>query len=115
MVLRGSAGANAVGPTNLASDCSVTCATATNCVTWSTGIARFNAYAIGTVPTRISMIKPMPFWPSLEPCANDTPVQVSTSNPRIHHGGGFPAFGRFVQFLVFHQCAQRQQQQRGDR
>ena len=26
------------------------------------------------------MIRPMPFWPSLEPCENDTPVQVSTSS-----------------------------------
>ncbi len=34
------------------------------------------------------MISPMPFWPSLEPCAKDTPVQVRISRPRIHHGGG---------------------------
>ena len=30
----------------------------------------------------------MPFCPSLEPCAKLTPVQVSTSVPRIHQGGG---------------------------
>ena len=33
------------------------------------------------------MINPMPFWPSFEPCAKLTPVQVSTSSPRIHGGG----------------------------
>jgi len=39
------------------------------------------------------MISPMPFWPSFEPCANDTPVQVNTRMPRIHHGGGWLPFG----------------------
>src|ERR1051326_1608909 len=34
------------------------------------------------------MIRPMPFCPSLDPCANETPVQVNTSKPRIHSGGG---------------------------
>jgi hypothetical protein len=43
---------------------------------------------MGTVPIRISMINPMPFWPSFEPWAKLTPVHVSTSRPRIHHGGG---------------------------
>src|SRR5262249_58215793 len=42
----------------------------------------------GTVPIKISMISPMPFWPSLEPCANDTPVQVRIRIARIHNGGG---------------------------
>src|SRR5271166_2729936 len=34
------------------------------------------------------MIRPMPFCPSLEPCAKLTPVQVSTSRQRIQNGGG---------------------------
>ena len=34
------------------------------------------------------MMRPMPFWPSLEPWKNETPVQVSTSSARIHNGGG---------------------------
>ncbi len=34
------------------------------------------------------MMRPMPFWPSLEPCANETPVQVAMRRPRIHTGGG---------------------------
>ena len=87
---------------------------ATNCVIWSAGIARLSAYAIGTVPTRISMIRPMPFWPSFEPCANDTPVQVSTSRPRIHHGGGVLPLGASYSCLVLDERAQRQQQQRGE-
>src|SRR5208282_2906949 len=43
---------------------------------------------VGTVPTRISIISPMPFWPSFDPCAKLTPVQVSTSSARIQNGGG---------------------------
>src|SRR5215472_12660337 len=39
------------------------------------------------------MIRPMPFWPSFEPCAKLTPVQVSTRRPRIHHGGGVAPSG----------------------
>ena len=39
------------------------------------------------------MMRPMPFWPSLEPWANETPVQVAMSVPRIHHGGGLLPFG----------------------
>ncbi|MCY1175494.1 hypothetical protein D9M71_661470 [compost metagenome] len=34
------------------------------------------------------MIRPMPFCPSLEPWAKDTPVQVRINSPRIHQGGG---------------------------
>ena len=52
-----------------------------------------SAEEIGTVPTRMSMIRPMPFWPSLEPCAKDTPPQVRIRMPRIHHGGATPGFG----------------------
>jgi len=29
----------------------------------------------------------------LEPCENDTPVQVRISRPRIHHGGGVAPLG----------------------
>ena len=39
------------------------------------------------------MISPIPFWPSLEPCAKLTPVQVSVRMLRIHSGGGEPVFG----------------------
>ena len=35
-----------------------------------------------------SIMSPMPFCPSFDPCANDTPVQVRISRPRIHAGGG---------------------------
>ena len=34
------------------------------------------------------MIRPMPFWPSFEPCAKLTPVQVAIRMLRIHSGGG---------------------------
>ena len=34
------------------------------------------------------MMRPMPFWPSLEPWKNETRVQVRTSRPRIQSGGG---------------------------
>ncbi len=34
------------------------------------------------------MISPIPFWPSFEPCAKLTPVQVDTSTARIQRGGG---------------------------
>ena len=39
------------------------------------------------------MIRPMPFWPSLEPCAKLTPVQVRISRLRIHSGGAFGPSG----------------------
>src|SRR5579872_3206898 len=51
------------------------------------------ANAAGTMPTRMSTMSPMPFWPSLEPCAKLTPVQVSISRPRIHMGGALPGSG----------------------
>ena len=57
------------------------------------GMARFSAKAVGAAPIRISMIRPMPFCPSLPPCENDTPVQVRISRPRIHSGGGFLPWG----------------------
>src|SRR6516165_7625868 len=34
------------------------------------------------------MIRPMPFCPSFDPWKKLTPVQVSTSKPRIQNGGG---------------------------
>src|SRR3984885_2869242 len=36
----------------------------------------------------ISMMRPMPFWPSLPPWKKLTPLQVRISKPRIHRGGG---------------------------
>src|SRR5262249_56217274 len=42
------------------------------------------------------MINPMPFCPSLDPCAKLTPVQVRISNERIQNGGGrFPSGERY--------------------
>ena len=51
-------------------------------------MAWFSAYVVGTVPMRMSMMRPMPFWPSFEPWKKLTPVQVSISKPRIQNGGG---------------------------
>src|SRR6201992_3022726 len=42
---------------------------------------------------RMSMMSPIPFWPSLEPWAKLTPVQVRTSRPRIQKGGGASPLG----------------------
>ena len=39
------------------------------------------------------MINPTPFWPSLEPWATLTPVQVTMSTARIHQGGGSSPLG----------------------
>src|ERR1700712_4759895 len=39
------------------------------------------------------MISPMPFWPSLPPWKNETPVQVKIKMPRIHQGGGAALLG----------------------
>src|SRR5580704_8526180 len=84
-VPRGSAGTAAVE--YLASDWEVVVATAIKGAICWVGMARFRAYAIGTVPMRISMMRPMPFWPSFEPWAKDTPPQVRMRRPRIHPGG----------------------------
>ena len=46
------------------------------------------------------MIRPMPFCPSFEPCANDTPVQVRISRPRIHGGGGLSEVGAVYSVLL---------------
>src|SRR5215470_17971374 len=48
------------------------------------------------MPIRISMIRPMPFCPSFEPCAKLTAVQVRISTARIQNGGGaLPSGGRY--------------------
>jgi hypothetical protein len=44
---------------------------------------------VPATPIRMSMIRPMPFCPSLLPWKNDTPVHVSTSRARMEPGGGF--------------------------
>ena len=50
----------------------------------------------------------MPFWPSLEPCAKLTPVQVSTRMPRITAEA--PSLFRLVeQCRIFHQPLQQKQ------
>jgi hypothetical protein len=36
----------------------------------------------------LSMINPIPFWPSFDPWAKLTPVHVRIRMPRIHGGGG---------------------------
>ena len=54
---------------------------------------------MGTVPIRMSMIKPMPFWPSFEPWKKLTPVQVRISKPRIQNGGGSVPSGASYNFL----------------
>ncbi len=47
-----------------------------------------SAYAPGSTPMRMSISRPCPFWPSLEPCAKLTPVQVRISSERTHSFGG---------------------------
>src|ERR1017187_2560452 len=42
---------------------------------------------------RMSMMRPIPFWPSLEPWEKLTPVQVRTRRARMGHGGGAAFFG----------------------
>ncbi len=61
------------------------------------------------------MISPIPFCPSFEPWANDTPVYVRINRPRIQNGGGFCALRLLAEFAVFHQRAQREQQRRATR
>src|SRR5580700_8784550 len=48
----------------------------------------------------MSMIKPMPFWPSLEPWKKLTPVQVIMSSTRIQKGGGSFPFGAWYSSLL---------------
>src|SRR5579862_5324413 len=47
----------------------------------------------------MSIISPMPFCPSFEPCAKLTPVQVNTSRARIQNGGGSVPSGSSYNFL----------------
>ena len=58
------------------------------------------------------MIRPMPFWPSFEPWAKDTPVQVKISRPRIHSGGGSLRLRLGVELRLADQELHDQQQQR---
>src|SRR5579863_4466710 len=51
------------------------------------------------MPIRISMINPMPFWPSFDPWPKLTPVQVRTSRPRIHSGGAVSFSGAMYRSL----------------
>src|SRR5579862_7398697 len=56
-------------------------------------VSRSTANVVGRMPIRISIIKPIPFWPSLDPCPKLTPVHVRISRPRIHSGGGWSLSG----------------------
>ena len=57
------------------------------------------------------MMRPMPFCPSFEPCANETPVQVRIRSPRIHHGGGWLPVGLLVERRIADDEFQDEQQQ----
>jgi hypothetical protein len=48
---------------------------------------------VGAQPIRISMISPMPFWPSFEPWLNETAVQVKISALRMPIGGAVFGIG----------------------
>src|SRR5580692_6495603 len=82
-----------VASTCLLITASAACEDVTNVCTSLALTAWFSAYAVGTVPIKISMISPMPFCPSLLPCAKLTPEQVKISKARIGHGGGALPFG----------------------
>src|ERR1700722_939015 len=49
---------------------------------------------------RMSMMRPMPFWPSLEPWKKLTPVQVTMSRTRIQKGGGSLPLGASYNCLL---------------
>ena len=53
------------------------------------------------------MIRPMPFWPSFEPWAKETPVQVSTRMPRIHRAAALVLRAARVEFRVLDQQRRR--------
>ena len=55
------------------------------------------------------MIRPMPFWPSFEPCTKLTSVQVRIRIPRIHHGGGWSPFGRRKLGIADHEFQHHEQ------
>ena len=46
-------------------------------------------------------MRPMPFWPSFEPCAKETPVQVAMSKRADAEGRWVCAFGRLVEGRIF--------------
>ncbi len=58
-------------------------------------------------------MRPMPFCPSLEPCANETPVQREDEDAADPPRRRLLAVGRLVQLGLLHECAQQQQQHRG--
>ncbi len=62
-------------------------------------MVRLTEKAVGAAPIRISMISPMPFCPSLPPCAKLTAVQVKISRERMPQGGGLPVSGSLHSFL----------------
>ena len=39
------------------------------------------------------MMMPMPFCPSFDPCAKETPIDVSSRKPRMRAGGGLSSAG----------------------
>ena len=60
------------------------------------------------------MIRPMPFCPSLEPCAKLTPVQVSDQDAADPQRRRLVAFGLFIELRIAHDELQHQQQERRD-
>ena len=60
-------------------------------------------------------MRPMPFWPSFEPCAKLTPVQVRMSNPRIQNGGGaVPSGATYSSRFGIEHLRDQEQQGRAD-
>src|SRR5215469_15588194 len=62
----------------------------------------------------MSIINPIPFCPSLEPCAKLTPVQVNISKARIQNGGGSTPSGasyslRFLTTAFISQSSKNEQ------
>ena len=58
-------------------------------------------------------MRPMPFWPSLEPWKKLTPVQVRTRRPRIQGGGGLSFSGARVELGPADELLGQEQQQPG--
>jgi hypothetical protein len=61
----------------------------------------------------MSMMSPIPFWPSFEPWAKETPVQVRIRRLLIHQGGWIVAFRRLVEGRVANQCLEDQERFHG--
>ena len=57
------------------------------------------------------MMRPMPFWPSFEPCAKLTPVQVRISSPRIQKRRRRRPFGLVIELRRCGSAACSDQQQ----